>query len=147
MKPDDFEKRLQSQPMRQIPTEWRKEILQGANQPAPLARRSDAKAARPSLLSTLNHQLSTLLWPNPKEWAGLAAVWIAIFALQSASHSGPRMVASVPAPQPSLFWNRLKDEQQTLVELIGNTQSVDADQPRSNSPKPHSERRRTTAMV
>ena len=128
MKPEDFEKRLQSQPMRQIPTEWRKQILRGAT------------PARPSFLSTLNHQLSTILWPNPKAWAGLAAVWIAIFALQSTSHSGSRMVASAPAPHRYFFGDRLKDEQQTLVELMGNNQPVDADQPRNAGPKPHSER-------
>jgi len=142
MKPDDFEKRLQSQKLRQIPTEWRKEILQSATQSQP-----SLLAPRPSWLSTINSHLSTLLWPNPKAWAGLAAVWIAIFALQSTSRTNSRMLAAAPASQRSAFGDRLKDEQQTLVELMGNTQPVDADEPRNANPRPHSERRRATATV
>jgi hypothetical protein len=142
MKPEDFEKRLQSQPMRQIPTEWRQEILREAKSAS-----HSSFVIRHSFLSTLNHHLSTLLWPNPKAWAGLAAVWLAIFALQSASHSGSRVVAAAPARQPSLFWNRLKDEEQTLVELMDNSQPVDADQPRNGDPKPRSERQCNTAMA
>jgi len=141
MKPDDFEKRLQSQPMRQLPTEWRAQILQGAKQSAPLARRSAAKAARPSLLSTIISQLSTILWLKPAAWASLAAVWIAIFALQSTSQKHSGTVATVSAPRPSTFFMSLKDEQQTLVELMGNNQPDDMDQPRHAGPKPRSELR------
>jgi hypothetical protein len=135
MKPDDFEKRLQSQPLRQIPSEWRKEILQGAT------------PTQPSTPDPRPFFLSALLWPNPKAWAGLAAVWIAIFALQAASRSSSRMIATAPAPQRSIFGDRLKDEQQTLVELMGTSQPVDADQPRDKGPKPHSERRNPFLMI
>jgi hypothetical protein len=70
MNPDDFEKRLQRQPLRKIPSEWRESILQEAKS-AP----HSSPVIRHSFLSTLNSTLSTILWPNPKAWAGLAAVW------------------------------------------------------------------------
>jgi len=133
MKPDDFEKRLQSQPMRQIPTEWRAEILQSARQSV------DPLAARHSILSTLIHQLSTALWLKPAAWAGLAAVWALIFTLQSTSEKHSGIVATVSTPRPSTFLMSLKEEQQTLAELMGNTQPADMDQPRHSSPKPRSE--------
>lgn len=135
MKPDDFEKRLQSQRLRQIPAEWRKQILQ------------DARRSQPSTLDPRPSFLSALLWFNPKAWAGLAAAWIVIFALQFASRSHSQMMATVASPQPSKFLTSLKDQQQTLVELMGNNQPDDKDQPRRVSPKPRSERHRATMMI
>jgi hypothetical protein len=135
MKPDDFEKRLQSQPLRQIPTEWREQILRGASssqdQPATL---------RHSFLSTLIHQLSAALWLKPAAWAGVAAGWAVIFALQSTqTHTG--RVATASAQRPSTSIMSFKEEQQTLAELMGNNQPDDMDRPRHAAPKPRSELR------
>jgi hypothetical protein len=57
------------------------------------------------------------------------------------------MIATAPAPQRSIFGDRLKDEQQTLVELMGTSQPIDADQPRNTNPKPRSERQSNIAVV
>jgi len=142
MKPDDFEKRLQNQPLRQIPTEWRAEILQSAaSSPHP------SRTMRRSVLSTINHQLSAVLWFNPKAWAGLAAIWVVIFALQFKSQNNSPMVAAASAPRPSTILMSLKDQQQTLAELMGNNQPNDADQTHRAAPKPHSERRRETVLI
>jgi hypothetical protein len=53
---EQFERRLSRQSLRQIPAGWRGEILAAANS---LARRSGAKTARPSWLSTLNHSVAS----------------------------------------------------------------------------------------
>ena len=73
MKPDNFEQKLQRQPLRQVPAEWRGEILVAAdvnrrNRPV----REFTFAATPfgRFLSTLNAQLSTLLWPHPQGLGG-----------------------------------------------------------------------------
>jgi hypothetical protein len=135
MKPDDFEKRLQSQPLRQIPTEWRRQILQNARQSAP-----SALDPRPSLLSTL-------LWPNPKAWAGLAVVWVVVFVLQFASRETSRTVATVATSQSSAILASLKDQQKTLVELMGNDQPKDADQPPRGGPRPRSDLGSRAAII
>ncbi|HEX4265482.1 MAG TPA: hypothetical protein VH597_14195 [Verrucomicrobiae bacterium] len=146
MNPDEFEKHLQRQPLRQVPSEWRAEILQAATSARPssldpLARRSGAKAARPSLLSTI-------LWPNAKAWAGLGCVWILIFALHIASRGNSPMLAQVSAPESANMMITLKDREQTLVELMGNNSPAkDADKPRRLDPQPRSERPGTTAMA
>jgi len=98
MKPDDFEKRLQSQPLRQIPTEWRQELLQVAKQSVPSP--ADPRA---SLLSTIISQLSTPLWFNPKAWGALAAVWIAIFALHQRRKTTPVWWRPFPRLGPRLL--------------------------------------------
>ena len=55
MNTDDFEKRIERQPLRKIPGEWRREILQAATE-AQSTRAEDRgnAVASASLLSTLN---------------------------------------------------------------------------------------------
>ena len=132
---DDFEKKLSRQSLRQIPREWRGEILAAANSPA---SRSEAKTA--SFLSTLNHQLSTIFWPHPKAWAGLAAVWILIFTVDfSMRDSSPRVVEKSAPPSPEVL-AELKQQQRMFVELVGAYELLDADRQKIFSPKPRSER-------
>jgi hypothetical protein len=136
MNSDDFEKRLQRQPLRQVPSEWRAEILQAA-----LPCRPPTPEPRPSLLSTI-------LWPNTKAWVALGCVWILIFVLHTASRGTSPVLAQVPATKVANVMIALKDREQTLVELIGNnSQANDADKPRRFSPQPRSEWRGTTEMA
>ena len=65
---DEFEDKLRGQPLREIPSEWRREIL------APLRQRPEATVS----------WWRQLLWPHPVAWATLAAAWVAIFALNFA---------------------------------------------------------------
>ena len=69
---DQFEQRLRRQPVKSIPSAWREEILSTARAASPRLSTLDP---RPGVLSIIRHQLSTLLWPHPKAWAGLAAVF------------------------------------------------------------------------
>ena len=112
MNPDDFETRLQRQPMRQIPGAWREQILSAARQASParhappVLRSSTAEGGRTthhalasrSLLSTFNHQFSTLLWPHPTAWAGLAAAWLVIIGINLATRDPATVAARHAAP-------------------------------------------------
>ena len=133
MKPDDFESRLQRQPLRRVPHEWRSEILAAAlspSRPAPSA----------SFLETCNLKLATLLWPHPKAWAGLAAVWIFIFAVNfSMRDSSPRMAEKSAPPSPEVMVE-LRQQQRLFAELIGPRETRDADRPRIFTPRPRGER-------
>ncbi|HEY2083793.1 MAG TPA: hypothetical protein VGI88_13505 [Verrucomicrobiae bacterium] len=145
MNTDDFEKQLQRQPLRQVPEAWRADILRAAEAST---RNPKLETRNTHWLSTLSHQLSTILWPNAKAWAGLGCVWILIFALHGASHGGSPMLAQVPAAKSANVMMTLKDREQTLVELIGNNSPAnDADKPRRFNPQPRSEWRGTTAMA
>ena len=133
MNMDDFEQRLQRQPLRQMPAEWRGEILDAATSCHP------SLATRHSFLSTLNHQLSTILWPHPKAWAGLAAVWILIFCMDfSMRDTTPAVAEKAVPPSPEVIVE-LKQQQRMLAELIGVSQARDAELPRF-LPLPRSER-------
>src|SRR2546430_18777 len=102
---DDFEKRLQGQRMREIPSEWRNEILSATRQATDIqpATRFTHHASRITYaLSTLNHHLSTILWPSPRAWAGLAAIWVIVLAVNHSVTGGSQQIAkhlSPPSPQ------------------------------------------------
>ena len=126
---DSFEQRLQRQPMREIPPEWRTEILAAAN-PAPRVSLWEA------FLSTFNFQPSTSL-----RWAGLAAIWVVIFALHhSARDTSPVIEAKYAPPSPQMIL-ALREQKELLAGLEQPGEAPQADQPKPVRPGPHSERR------
>jgi hypothetical protein len=138
---EQFEQRLSRQPPRQIPSAWRAEILaaartaQAACHPSPVTRH-----LKPSRPSSILHILSSLLWPHPKAWAGLAAVWIFIFAVNfSMRDSSPRLAEKSAPPSPEVIVE-LRQQQRLFAELIGPRESRDADRPRIFTPRPRGER-------
>lgn len=134
----EFEKKLSRQPVKQIPAEWRAEILAAAVD-AQTARHS-SPATHHSWLSTLNHQLSTLLWPHPVAWAGLTAVWVCILTLNFSLRDRPPVLAvKALAPSPEVLVE-LRQQHKLYAELMGMSETQDADRPRILAPKPRSER-------
>jgi hypothetical protein len=138
MKPDDFESRLQRQPLRQIPPAWRADIL--ATTDAAQARGHASRVTRHSWLSTISDQLSTFFWPHPKAWAGLAAVWIFIFVLNFSMRETSPIMAKKSAPPSPEVMVELKKQQRMFAELVGSYEPADADRRKIFSPRPRSER-------
>src|SRR5690348_15465409 len=113
----DFEKQLRQQPLKKIPAEWRSEILAAARSVAD-ARPITADARPRGFLSTLNSQLSALLWPCPQAWAGLAAIWILIFVLNASSSSGTRAATMNVAARPQQIQTVLLERRRELSQLL-----------------------------
>ena len=140
MKPDGFEQKLQQQSLREIPSEWRGEILAAARSGASAERRQKnlmdggflPKAASPGWFVNL-------LWPHPKAWAGLAAVWILIFAVDFSTRDTTQVVAEKSSPPTPEVVAELRQQQRMLAELIGSSQAREADLPKF-FPLPRSER-------
>jgi hypothetical protein len=148
MKPDDFEKHLQRQPLRQVPSEWRDGVLAAARQaarPEPVSQGTgDGLRAG---LSTLNSQLSALLWPHPVAWAGLAAVWVVILGLSFTTRDAARHVAKrTSSPSPQVFM-AFQEQQRLLNELVGPREIPVAERPKAAAPQPRSERRSGLMMA
>jgi len=96
---DEFENKLRGQPRREIPPEWRREILE------PLRRRSGPPVS----------WWRQLLWPHPAAWASLAAAWVAIVALNLAgAPEGELYVAGKPAPDKLVAY---QERQRLWAEL------------------------------
>ena len=137
MKMDDFETRLSRQPLRRIPAEWRNEILrEGWN--AAVAGIGDAGTASLPMLNW-RMALANFFWPHPKAWAGLAAVWILIFAVDLSVRDKSPVVAEKAAPPSQELVAELKDQRRWQAELIGSSQASEAVMPRY-LPQPRSER-------
>jgi len=135
---EPIESRLSRQPLRQIPADWRGEILVTARDAQ--VSRHPSPVTRNAWLSTINHQLSTLLWPHPRAWAGLAAAWIFIIAVNfSMRDSSPRMAEKSSPPSPEVIVE-LRQQQLLLAELMGSRETRDADRPRIFTPRPRGER-------
>jgi hypothetical protein len=148
MNNENLEQRLRNQPMRNVPADWREGILSATQAAVP---RRTQNASRSSWLSTLIRQLlgalnpgesgSTLLWPSPKAWAGLAAAWIAIFAFNFSARDESRVLAMQSPPPSRAYVELLKEQRRELAELAGFSLPADIDKPKPNLPAPRSERR------
>jgi hypothetical protein len=145
MNSDDFEKRLQQQHIREVPADWRSEILSAARQASVPPHASHT--TRPSLVSALYQQLSTLLWPRPIAWAGLAAVWLVILGLNAAAPEAPSHTARRTAPLSPQAFVALQEQERLLAELIGPREVPVAKRPRPAVSRPRSERRRELLMA
>ncbi len=141
---EQFEQRLRHQQPREVPAGWRNEILSAARAAAgrPLARN-----ARPSLLSTLIHQLSTLFSPHPKAWAGLAAVWVVILTLQLTSRDHTEVAARQTVPPSPEMLIVLRQQRLLLAELVGRPAPREAEQPKTVPSRPRSDRYRESSSA
>jgi hypothetical protein len=132
---EPFEKRLQRQPLRKVPVAWREEILSAAREARTSSRAS--RVTSHGLLSTLNNQLSAFLWPHPRAWAGLAAAWVLISALNFAYRDDALPASARRVAPPSLQMREmLREQEQLLAELVGDAPG--AERLRVSPPRPQS---------
>ena len=140
MNADDFEKHLQRQPTRLTPPAWRTEILSAARAASSRPSTLDPRAA--GWLSTLNSQPSTLLWPHPKAWAGLAAVWLVVLALNFAARdTTPGLETRLVRALTIETVRSLKQREQLLAEVSAPLEFRESDRPKAIPPRPRTERR------
>ena len=136
MKTEDFEQQLQCQPLRQIPTEWRGEILNAARGP-------ERKVAAETSVS-----LWRLIWARfPVAWGALASVWIALIAINmlllggTGSSSGHQRIAK--ADEALSIWHLQSAELQQLASgEAAISKETPAILPTATPRGPRSERRR-----
>ncbi len=142
MNPEDFESQLRQQSLRSLPSEWRREIL------ATAAKNVRSTAAAPVPQRSGLGGLAALFWPHPGAWAGLAATWVAIAALNHAG-AGPEPVTvakSSPPTSPAmiLVW---REQQQELLRLVMPQESEAVEPTTGFIPRPRGSRAGYTAWV
>src|SRR5579859_5282434 len=99
---DPFEKRLQEQEFRSLPTGWRATILAAADRTRAKPKAAPVRSA--SWVSMLGARLTALFWPHPTAWAALVAVWLLILGLNftTRERSGPMLAQPVVPPSPQM---------------------------------------------
>ncbi len=138
MKHDDqFEQRLRRQPPREVPVGWRNEILSAARI---AGLRPSTRDPQTSLFSTLIAQLSTFFRPHSLAWAGLAAVWVVILALQLASRDPTAVAARNMRPLSPEMLMVLRQQKLLLAELVERPEPRAAERPKALPLRPRSDR-------
>ena len=136
---EQFEQHLQRQPARKIPADWREEILSAANS-APKRSEGGLFASLFLQLKTENLKLKTIFWPHPRAWAGLAAVWILIFAANFSTRDDSPRISQKSSPLTPEMRMVLQQQKMMLAKLIEPNEPFVAEPPKSFPPRPRSER-------
>ena len=135
---NEFEEQLKSRSLRQIPEQWRAEILQAAQ--------TEAQAAVSNAsVNDVGSWWRALLWPCPQAWAGMAAVWVAVFFLNFSSHesSSPKLAKTKPTPISPEMYMALKEQRRLYSELIGSSPAKITEP----APRPRAEVKIETVVV
>jgi len=138
--PSEFERRLQRQPPQTLPPAWRAEILAAAVQAAAARPQPRDSSQRPILVDFL----AQIFWPHPRAWAGLAALWLLIAALDFSARepARPDLARRAPpaAPSPQLR-QMLQQQEQMFAELLGPAEKPRSAPHTSQADRPRSQRR------
>jgi hypothetical protein len=138
MNADDFEQHLKSQPLCRVPAEWRSQIVSAAKAAA-VSTRDQYHGLGRSGLPILRKQVISWLWPSPKLWASLAAIWLllaganrAMFnSTEPSADSGSRPIAGSVAA-----W---KEQARILAELMQPAEPSSTTASSSAKPRPRSQ--------
>jgi len=81
-----------------------------------------------------------LILPCRRIWAGLAAVWVLLLAVNVSTHTGSQMTTAKSSPTPEMI-QAWRQQERLLAELIGPTEPHAAMPPKTYLPQPGSQRR------
>src|ERR1041384_7565435 len=119
MNPDDFENKLKGQPLKKLPDEWRSGILSAARTAGAAHSSSSSRAAVAWFPALIDH-ISSLLWPAPKAWAGLAAAWGLILFFNLNQPTRPDVLAkNLPSFQSERIVS-ISEHRQEVAQLLQN---------------------------
>ena len=101
-----------------------------------------ARAGPPATISQPVVWWRELLWPCPQAWAGLAAVWVLVVAVNFATpESKPGFEARRVTPPSPQMRQVLKEQKQMLAELGELPEKLETNHSKRSSPQPRSQRR------
>ncbi len=136
---DEFEAQLQRQALQPIPPEWRSRILNRAAAQAPIVVRVNAEAVLP--------WWRALLWPSPRAWVGMAALWVALFIMNREAQPGLRSTITVKNVAPPRELRMAMAEKHRFFAELMNEMDPAIEPEKQFIPKPRTEARAAIARV
>ena len=133
---EPFEEHVRRQPLREIPADWRGQILSAARAAAPEMSRVPMQE---SLSVRLRQQIKAWLWPHPLAWSALGACWLVIAAVIFSLREPAPVMAQKEAPVTAETLTELKQERLMFAELAGLPSKPDVDRARKYVPQPRTE--------
>ncbi|MCU0785254.1 MAG: hypothetical protein MUF81_14625 [Verrucomicrobia bacterium] len=135
---NQFEQRLQRQPLREMPPAWREEILAAAdnNRRVPPVREPTFAATAFRPLATLWREL---VLPARMTWASIAAVWVVIGIL-SLSQSDQITVAARVSPATRQELRAASEQRQELLLELALLPTTEPAEPPKPNLQPRSQR-------
>lgn len=92
-----------------------------------------------------------LIWPSRRAWVGLAAIWLALLAINARFADHPMQMAGLHSPSPSEIMQSWEEQTRGLAELTQPAMfhSAPANPPLApaNPPRPRSERKQAWQIV
>jgi len=81
-----------------------------------------------------------LIWPKPQAWAGVAALWVLIFALKLSTHEASQVVTRKSSVSPEAI-AEVRQQKLFFAELVGIAERPATVSANPVLPRPRSERR------
>ncbi len=132
---EEFEKEIQQRRFRDPPAEWRASILNTARTTSPDKKPVQLECHPP------RSWWRELFWPCPEAWAGLAAIWVCILALNAATQPETESRKSSEADRRATLI-ALAERRRELAALL----DLQPPRPVEPLPKPRSDNRQTSAI-
>jgi hypothetical protein len=129
---DDFEKRLRQQSLRQMPGEWREDILTAARNSTPDLRTHSEEQAG----------WSWLLARFPVAWGALAMLWAALIAVNLILSGPANRATTQPAFAGRMDPLAVLNLQQAELSLLSGKSGDETEPPPVSPLRPRSERQR-----
>ena len=119
-------------------------------EPDQIIRMRWAKAVEAAAEPAPVHQLTPIMaicewwhdviWPCRRIWAGLAAVWMVILAVNFSMHDNSQTMAMKSSPAPEMI-TAFQQQERLLAEWIGPSETRNPEPPKLSLPQPRSQRR------
>ena len=124
---DNFS-RLQPDPA--VQRQWARAI-QAAARPEPTCRLTPATAFRDWWLD--------VIWSSRRIWAGLAAVWVVLLAVNFSGRDHSQTLARKSPPSSPEMIMAFRQQERLLAELIGSSSTGEVEPQRTFLPRPRTE--------
>lgn len=95
---------------------------------------------RPASNNFFHELWCELIWPCRRALTGIAALWLAMWVINSGMPGSRSAIAMAHSPLSPAMWQSIAEQKQLLAELIQIRDTQPAEPPHRSNPRPRSDR-------